>query len=366
MNTTIAKAHSASVTEARTLGDLQACALVLSRFDGSELAEFDPADMGACALEYAANGWEVFPLSAGKLPYKGSHGVLDASSDLQKVAEYWSGIPQTNTSGEKWRGLRSSNIGARIPEGLVVLDIDPRSGGLETWEALVKECGAAQLSTLTTLSGRGDGGQHRYYFAPPGKLSQARLNAWAAKQGVGKKAEKSGLWISGIDLKTRGGYCLLPPSIHPKTNQPYRFQDPEADISPGSLKLWEILLQPEEAEQIFTSRPTRHPTDKESPADYYSRSTAWGEILEGWRLVSGDGESDGSKWKAPTAEHAFSGTIKNGLLFNYSNSVAEFGDYVTEGGTPRGITKFRAYALLNYHGDLSAAAKDLLQVSRVK
>ena len=324
MNTTIAKGLTPSVSEARTLGDLQACALILSRFNGAELAEFDPADMGACALEYAANGWEVFPLSAGKLPYKGSHGVTDASSDLRKVAEYWSGVPQTNECGDKWRGLRSSNIGARIPEGLVVLDIDPRSGGLETWEALVKE------------------------------------------QGVGKKAEKSGLWISGIDLKTRGGYCLLPPSIHPKTNQPYRFQDPEADISPGSLKLWEILLQPEEAKQVFTSRPTRNPADKESPADYYSRSTAWGEILEGWRLVSGDGESDGSKWKAPTAEHSFSGTIKNGLLFNYSNSVAEFGDYVTEGGTPRGITKFRAYALLNYHGDLSAAAKDLLQVSRVK
>lgn len=337
----------------RPLSELEAAALIIEKL-GAELYSHAPGDLGACALDYAANGWEVFPLSAGKLPYKGSHGVLDATSKPSWVAAMWSGIPQLTKEGKSWQASPSSNIAGRIPEGLVVLDIDPRSGGLDTFDKLLELCGAADLATLTTLSGRGDGGQHRYYFAPEGKLSQARLNKWAEGLGVGSQ-NKAGGWISGIDLKTRGGYCLLPPSIHPKTGQPYRFQDPGAEIGAGSPALWEVLL---EAEQL-TPAPYKPQaaSDRESPADYFTRVTLWGAILEGWQLVNGDGESNDSKWKAPQAEHSFSATIREGVLFNYSHSVAEFAEYVTEGGNARGVTKFRAYALLKFHGDLKAAAR---------
>lgn len=332
---------------------LEAAALLIERC-GGEFYSHDPGDLGACALGYAANGWEVFPLSAGKLPYKRSHGVLDATNDLSKVAALWSGGGQVTEEGESWQASPQSNIAGRIPEGLVVLDIDPRSGGLATWEELLELCGAADLATLTTLSGRGDGGKHLYYLAPKGRLSQARLNKWAEARGVGSR-NKAGGWISGIDLKGRGGYCLLPPSIHSKTGQPYRFQDPAAKISAGSLRLWEVLL---EAEQLTPAAyKPRAASGHESPADYFARVTAWIEILEGWLLVSGDGESEGSKWRAPQAEHSLSATIRRGKLFNYSNSVAEFAEYVTEAGGARGITKFRAYALLKFHGDLSAAAR---------
>jgi len=92
-------------------------------------------------------------------------------------------------------------IGARVPEILVVLDIDPRNGG--SYEALTVVLGPLP-DTLTTWSGRGDGGCHLYFFRPRGELS-------------------SRLLPRGIDLK-KSGYLIVPPSVHAETGQPYRWE----------------------------------------------------------------------------------------------------------------------------------------------
>ena len=104
-------------------------------------------------------------------------------------------------------------------------------------------------------------------------------------------------------------------------------------------------------------RITPNPTqggDGPSPAEWYN--PPWSEILTGWRLVAGNGEDDGSKWAHPTATAAFSATIRHGCLFVYSPTP---GLPVTETNDPNGLTKFRAEALLNYGGDMAAAAKDI-------
>jgi hypothetical protein len=277
--------------------------------------------------------------------------VLDASSDLEQVARWWSNAP-------------SSNVAGRLPAGLVALDIDPRSGGLSTFEKLVEELGAGCFSTLTNLSGRGDGGRHLLLLHPGGSLSTAGLHRWAEARGVGKQGASG--WLSGIDLKTRGGYLVLPPSTHPDTGQQYRWEDPEAEIGAGSQELWAILLRDEQPAPA--PRPVRrldsflggYPGG--SVADSFAARTSWAEILEahGWRLVSGDGESDGSSWKHSAAQHSASGSVRRGCFFCYSQSFAPFADFVTEAGAPRGLTKFRAFALLNFAGDLSAAARQLI------
>ena len=85
----------------------------------------------------------------------------------------------------------------------------PRFGGILT-------------PTLTVWSGRNDGGQHLYYQRPTGPLTSTRLP-------------------DGIDLKVRG-YCIVPPSIHPATGQPYRWESREpATLPPG---LQELLTPP--------------------------------------------------------------------------------------------------------------------------
>ncbi len=140
------------------------------------------------ALRLAAAGWPVIPLR-GKIPVT-AHGVKDATTDPEQVSRWWP-------------GRANHNIGARVPRSLVVLDIDPQNGG--SLDALAEAAGGDLPRTLTVHSGRGTGGRHLYFLRPEGPLSSTRLPA-------------------GIDVKTDRGYCVMPPSLHPDTRQPYRWE----------------------------------------------------------------------------------------------------------------------------------------------
>jgi hypothetical protein len=96
-------------------------------------------------------------------------------------------------------------IGAAVPASVLVLDIDPRNGG--SFESLVDRVGDLP-ETLTVWSGRDDGGRHLYYRQPLGELTSPRLP-------------------KGVDLKMNG-YCIVPPSIHPASGLPYRWDGYEA------------------------------------------------------------------------------------------------------------------------------------------
>jgi hypothetical protein len=324
---------------------------VLAELGGQVLSS---TDLGVYAIEYAYHGWEVFPL-LGKTPWGRCglcvdrtdptrkvakhptgecvhgrleavcHGVLDASAEFTLVDHWWSA---------RYAG---SNIGLRIPAGLFVLDVDPRAGG-DTRLAELETRHGKLPATLRSWSGRGDGGHHHYFEHPGGKISSTRLG-------------------DGLDVKTRGGYTVAPPSVHPATGQSYRWEHAPIVAPPG----WLVdLLHPEVSD---VPKPTRRPARAingyaTSIADEYTASTTWREILEpaGWRIVAGDGDSDGSGWRHPAADSPCSATIRHGLLFVYStNTPFE----PTEASTPRGYTRFRAYAVLNHGGDLSAAARAL-------
>jgi Bifunctional DNA primase/polymerase, N-terminal len=278
-------------------------------------------DLRDAAVEYAAHHWPVFPLR-GKIPaIAGGRGVLDATTDIAIVTTWWTG---------RYAGC---NIGGRIPESMIMVDTDPYHGGLDTLAELEARHGRLP-ETLTDLSGRGDGGAHYFFRRPPGKLIGTRLGP-------------------GIDLKTSTGYGVLPPSVHPDTGKPYtRIERPVA-APPG----WLIrLLRPEPA-------PPRKPCAGvrffgPSAADEYSANTSWADILgpHGWRCTDADPDSDGARWLHPTATSACSATVRNSCLFVWStNTVFN----TSEPGYPRGYTRFKAYALLNFDGDMSAAAQAL-------
>ena len=163
--------------------------------------------MLAEALDYAAHGMAVFP-GRGKIPAipnphpqgsrerqkcKGQcgnhgHGVLDATTDIAIITAWWTG---------RYAG---ANILGRVPVNVFVLDVDPRHRGLESLAALQHRHNPLP-STLTTISGRGDGGTHTFWRRPPGTLTAKHLG-------------------EGIDIKSSSGYIVLPPSIHPTTGKP--------------------------------------------------------------------------------------------------------------------------------------------------
>lgn len=152
------------------------------------------------ALGLADSGWAVFPLS-GKVPFPGTRGHLDASSDPDVLRSWWLRWP-------------TANIGAPVPPTLLVLDVDPRNGGD------VQALGSLP-ETLTCWSGREDGGRHLYFLRPHGPLTSTKLPA-------------------GIDLKANG-YCVVPPSIHPATGHPYRWEGADVAALPSHLR---DLLRP--------------------------------------------------------------------------------------------------------------------------
>lgn len=319
-------------------------------------------DITEAAIELASLNWPVFPL-LGKSPFgrcgqcvrrepdgrktalhptgecphdtwsRNCHGLLGATTDIAQVGHWWSYV------------YPGANIGMRVPASMFAIDLDPWAGGLEALEKLQADHGPLP-DTLGVYSGRNDGGQHRFYLHPGGSLVSTRIRKMYGK---------------GIDLKTHSGYTVAPPSLHPATKQPYRWDAaPLATPPEWLISLLRPEVRPPVARPARThSRPFTGPQGP-SIADWYSDNHTWAEVLAGWSLVGGDGEGEGSTWRHPTASSASSATIRFGMLFNYSDNS---GLPKTEAGYPVGLTKFRCYAELHHNGDLSAAARALRQPS---
>ncbi len=158
---------------------------------------------------YCNHGWPIFPLqwmeeelcscgstsckSPGKHPLV-SRGFKAASTDIDQVHAWHNKWPLAN-----W-GMRTGDIktgGA----GILVVDIDTKSGGFETWELLRNEH-LEPIETVTVATG--GGGQHFWFIYPPGM--DIRSGA--------------GVLGPGIDIRANGGYVVVPPS---RTSQDYRF-----------------------------------------------------------------------------------------------------------------------------------------------
>jgi len=153
------------------------------------------------ALELAAAGWAVLPLN-GKRPIT-PHGHKDATTDPATIKSRW--------HENDW------NIGSPVPDSLVVFDVDPRNAGsIHTLEQLAV---VTLPPTLEVISGRGDGGRHLYFRRPFERPYRGNIP-------------------HGIDVKING-YMVMPPSIHPETEKPYRWS--EHDIARLPSQVVELL-----------------------------------------------------------------------------------------------------------------------------
>jgi Bifunctional DNA primase/polymerase, N-terminal len=304
-------------------------------------------ELGEAAVAYAAAGYAVFPLR-GKLPYGNCpaceprsaryqphtagecghelcHGLYAATSDPVRAGRWWARWPQ-------------ANIGGRVPASLLVFDIDPRHGGHQRLVQLEREHGLLP-PTRVSVSGRGDGGQHRWFLHPGGQVTSARLGA-------------------GVDLKTHAGYVVLPPSRHPDTGQAYTWAEPIQD--PAALPTrWRRLLAPTPPTLLAARRPNPPMVARSgSVGEAFNQATSWTQVLgpHGWTCPDPDPDADGARWRHPGATNPKSATIRHGMLFVYS-AATPF--QPTEVGAPHGYSRFRAYAVLEHGGDLRAAARAL-------
>jgi len=184
------------------------------------------SELGAAALELAAEGHPVLPLhtpiggrcscgsrkcgSVGKHP-RGVYGLRHASTDRRQIEAWWHGQP-------------TANVGMRC-DGLVVLDVDGREGR-RSLEELGHELGKLPVSRVQ-VSGRGE---HHLYVIPSGVA-------------VGNSTTSLGS-PPGLDLRAGDrGYLVTAPSLH-KSGVHYEWLDRQRPIEPLPRAWLERLLVP--------------------------------------------------------------------------------------------------------------------------
>jgi putative DNA primase/helicase len=128
-------------------------------------------------LEYAAQGWRIFPIKSNrKSPPLTAHAFKDASSDVKVIKAWHDQHPRAN-----WAVATGSM------SGVFVMDIDVKANklGQEYWNLLKSLC-ADPYPTLTCKTP--SGGKHYYYKYNP-KLPVKSENGF----------------MNGIDVKGDGG-----------------------------------------------------------------------------------------------------------------------------------------------------------------
>lgn len=290
---------------------------------------------------YAQVGLEVFPADPRSKAPLVERGFYDATTNLDQIDAWWGRWPL-------------ALIAHRVAADQLLLDIDPRHGGIEVWMALKAEIGQLPVTRIHR-SGRGDLGMHFWWLRPGERISTRPLDQWAKERGLGQQLEAR--WTCGIDpLHNTCRYTILPPSPHPDSGQPYRWYEHRGfEIPPAPLPAYLAdLLVVEEPTPIEWTPPAD--PDSDSIADWYSHTHGFTDVLcpHGWQIVAGDGNHDGSRWRHPDATSQVSATVRHGCLFVYSTSTC-FEPTVPD--EPRGYTPFKAWATVAYGGNQSEAAR---------
>ena len=158
-----------------------------------------PNDLSAAALDLAARGFRIHPLHGivkgactcqerGSCKSAGKHPLLNdwpgrASTDAAQIREWWDRWPHSNVGIATGRG-----------SDLVVLDVDPDTGGDDSLELLKRAIGGLP-DTPEVLTG--GGGRHVYFRHPETDIPNS-----ASTLGP------------GLDVRGDGGCVVAPPSAH--------------------------------------------------------------------------------------------------------------------------------------------------------
>lgn len=200
-----------------------------------------------CALQLATYGLPVFPV----------HGVRDGRCTCGKPqCEHAGKHPRFHrddlTSGHKsattdetlirkwWKRWPDANVGVSLGPDLVVVDLDPRYGGYESWNRLMGQLHDEIPVTATVKTG--GGGEH-LWFRNRGEPILCGSNAFGDE-------------FPGIDVKSGGGYVVAPESLH-ASGERYRwmgegFGDERVSDFPEELRT--LLLRAKAARECGKAR----------------------------------------------------------------------------------------------------------------
>lgn len=244
-------------------------------------------------------------------------------------------------------------IGGVISGGLEMLDFDDAEV-FEPWLNLVNQI-YEDITTDMPVVETPTGGFHVYYRAH--HISGNQKLARRRPQGMPLEVR--------IETRGEGGYVLSPychVDCHPLRRGYEMIRGDITTIPLISRQAREVLLNSAKAFDEVIDPPKRHlpkPTEHESdrPGDVFNATRSWEEVLEphGWKAVHHSGQC--TLWKRPGKdEHGWS--ARTGYKDYATLRVFSTNAYPFEEN--RSYSKFHAFALLNFRGDFSAAAKSLL------
>ncbi len=210
-------------------------------------------EMTKCALEYWDQGYAPIPTNIAKQPMVKWQGYQEK--------------PPTREQVIGWNGLfAKGGIGLITGSayGLVVVDIDPRNGGNESFKSL--------HLPPTRIIRSGGGGAHYYYRWP---------------KNIPAPSPK-GLY-PGVDIQGEKKYVIAPPSLH-ESGKTYEIVNPEEDLAEApdwihalveeKPKLWKTGrdgvsegLRNDTAASLLGSLFTQHSSQK-------WESHVWPKVLE--------------------------------------------------------------------------------------
>lgn len=140
-------------------------------------------DNELAALDYAARGLAVMPVGHNKIPLI-KNWTNEATKDPDKIKAWWKQYPAANV------GIVTGHL-----SGVFVLDIDPKNGGAQSFDDLIRTHGQLP-DTVQAITG--GGGKHFYFKIPHGQTIPTRA-------GI----------VPGVDIRGEGGQVVAPPSVHP-------------------------------------------------------------------------------------------------------------------------------------------------------
>lgn len=236
------------------------------------------------ALSLASRGWRVHPIraisggrcSCGKAdcPAAGKHPRLTAwqhsAATAAEIVRAW------------WREHPSDGVGvATGPEsGLVVIDLDPRHGGIAAWEDEVARRGGVPPTYRVRTGG---GGLHLYYRAPELRIGN--------RAGV----------LPGVDVRGAGGYVVGPGSQHASGGR-YEVEEDH-----------ELAAMPEWLVELCAGRPAPQRQPAAVTGDERERRYALAALDNASRRLAGTAE--GGRHGAATREaFGIGGYVGSGLL----------------------------------------------------
>jgi Bifunctional DNA primase/polymerase, N-terminal len=195
----------------------------------------------ADVLDYAARGWQCFPLKPRSKEPATRRGFYDATTNPETLRRWFERFPY--------------NVGIRTgtPSNIFIVDIDGDLGFASLAEI------ESQYGRLpqTLLSATGNGRHH--WFATrhhPIPCSTAKIGA-------------------GLDVKGDGGYVAAPPSIHPN-GKTYRWFDDSK--SPAVAPDWLIELARKKPTPTISERALATIKPRNGEPNVYGRAALDDEI----------------------------------------------------------------------------------------